>query len=336
MSSQDAKASADPALTHVAQEFVHNRPITSCRFDPTGKFVFGGSQDNQVHRWELATGTKVSFKFHDSWVYGLEFSGDGTQLISGGCDGRLAWWEAAAAEPKPIRTVDAHAGWVRMLHRSRDGKMLISGGNDNLAKIWNIADGSLVATLTGHTKNVYSVLFHEDGKHVLTGDLAGVVKQWEIESGKLVREIDAKVLYSYNGGQQVDFGGVRSMGMSADGKWLACGGLQNASNPLGAVHDPVISLVDWETGKQVKVLTAGDLKGSIWRSLFHANGFLIGAAGGSSGGHLLFWKTDAEKNFHQFQLPNLVRDMDMHPDGIQIATAHYDSRIRISKMIAKA
>jgi hypothetical protein len=66
-----------------------------------------------------------------------------------------------------------------------------------------------------------------------------------------------------------------------------------------------------------------------------ADGSLMGVSGGSSGGNLLFWKPDSEKPFHRFQLPNIARDMDLHPDGLQVATAHHDRHVRITRLAAK-
>src|SRR6478735_5941416 len=106
---------ADPALTHVAKTLAHTSPLLSCRFDPTGRFVFAGGEDNKVVRWELATGTKVELIGHDSWVRGLAFTVNGESLITGGHDGRLIWWAAAAEAPQPLRTIQAHQGWIRAL-----------------------------------------------------------------------------------------------------------------------------------------------------------------------------------------------------------------------------
>ena len=52
--------SADPAKTHVAKDLVHNRPLISCRFDPKGRFVFAGSEDSTILRWDLASGAKAA------------------------------------------------------------------------------------------------------------------------------------------------------------------------------------------------------------------------------------------------------------------------------------
>lgn len=327
---------ADIKLTHVTQQWPHASPMISCRFDPKGRFAFGGAEDNSVQRWDLASGSKTPLAAHDSWVKALAFSADGETLVTGGYDGRLIWWPAAAEKPEPQRKVDAHAGWIRGLSAAADGKLLASGGNDNLVKLWNLADGAPVRSLTGHECHVYSVLFHPNGQFVLSGDLKGKVHQWETATGKLLRTFDAKALHSFNGGQGVDFGGVRGLAISPDGKYLAAGGLFNASNPLGAVHDPVVLLFEWESQKLVQTHIAEGLKGSIWRLLYLPDGTLTGVSGGTSGGTLSFWKPDVNKELHRFQLPSVARDFDLHSDGIQLAVAYFDKHLRLCKMAAKA
>ena len=326
---------ADIKLTHVDKQWPHTSPLLSCRFDPKGRFVFAGAEDNTVQRWDLASGTKNSLAAHDSWVRALAFSADGEALISGGYDGRLIWWPTAADKPEPQRKLDAHAGWVRGLAVGGEGKLLASCGNDRLVKLWNVADGAAIRPFPGHESHVYSVLFHPGGQFLLSGDLKGVVHQFETATAKLVRSFDAKALHSFNGGQGVDFGGVRGLALSPDGKYLAAGGLFNASNPLGAVHDPVVLLFDWESQKLVQTHIAEGLKGSIWRLLYLPDGTLAGVSGGTSGGFLSFWKPDQPKELHRVPLPSLARDFDLHPDGIQLAVAYFDKHLRTCKMAAK-
>lgn len=330
-----APSKTDVKLTHVAGQYNHTSPFISCRYDPTGKFLFATAEDRSIQRWEPAGGKQVGFSGHDSWVRGLAFSNDGKTLITGGYDGRLIWWPADSESPKPIRTVEAHNGWVRYLCVSPDGKTLASSGNDNLVKLWNLADGTKLHEMTGHESHVYSVRFHPVAPAVISGELRGKVNQYESETAKLVRSFDAKKLHTYNGGQQVDFGGVRDIAFSKDGKLLACAGLYKAENPLGAVSEPLVLLFEYESQKLVQSLTTA-IKGVAWRVIFHPDGFLVVASGGGGGGFLLFYKSDQPAEFHKFQMPNTIRDMDLHPDGIQIATAYADNQIRISRMAAKA
>lgn len=329
----------DPKAAHVAQQWAHDRPLVSCRFDPTGQYIFCGSEDAVVERFRVADGSKtLLIGGHTTWVNAFAFSEAGRLTVSGGCDGKLAWWETAAETPTPLRTIAAHGtGWVRSLEADSAGQRIASGGNDKMVRLWNAADGTLLREFAGHEKHVYSVTFDASGKILLSGDLAGVIRQWDPETGAEVRKFDAAALYSYNGGQQVDFGGVRALAVSPDGKWLAAGGLHKASNPLGAVHEPLVLLFSMETFKLERSLIAeGITQGVIWRLKWLSDGSVMGVSGGGNGGFLIFWKPDADKDYHRFQLPNLARDMDLHPDGIQVATAHHDRHVRITRLAAKA
>ena len=133
-------------------------------------------------------------------------------------------------------------------------------------------------------------------------------------------------------------GNVLGAAISPDGKWLAAGGLYKATNPLGAVHEPIVCLFDLASDKPEPVrqqIADGITQGIIWSLRWLSDGTLMGVTGGGTGGLLLFWKPDADKDFHRFQLPSLARDMDLHPDGVQVITAHHDRHVRLIKLAAK-
>jgi len=326
---------AEPKQVHISKEYAHGAPLINCRFDPKGEHVFATAEDRAIIRWTLADGNKAEFKAHDSWVRGLAFSPDGETLVTAGYDDTLMWWPANAKKPTPIRQVKAHAGWIRAIDVSPDGKLLASGGNDRILKLWNLADGKSVREMTGHELDIYSVMFHPDGKHLLAGDLMGHIRQWEIATGKEVRKFEAKDLHTYNGGQRVHYGGVRSLALSPDGKHLIAGGLYKGTNPLGAVNEPLVMRFEWANQKVLKKHISDGVKGVIWRTLFHPEGFLIGASGGSGGGYLLFWETEKDKSFHKFKMPDTTREMDLHPDGMMLATVHWNKKLLLSKLAPK-
>jgi WD40 repeat protein len=77
------------------------------------------------------------------------------------------------------------------------------------------------------------------------------------------------------------------------------------------------------------------VKGVAWAARFHPAGFLVAVSGGTGGGFLWFWKADQTNEFFKFNLKNTGRDLDLHPDGIRLATAHHDGCLRISAMRPK-
>ena len=52
------------------------------------------------------------------------------------------------------RTLTGHESTVSLAVFSPDGKTLVSGGDDELIKLWDVASGKELKTLTGHTGRV--------------------------------------------------------------------------------------------------------------------------------------------------------------------------------------
>lgn len=328
---------ADPAQTHVANTLKHGAPLIGCRFDPQGKYVFAGAQDNKVVRFELATGAKTELVGSESWVRSFAFADGGATLITGGWDGRLMWWPTAAEQPAPTRKIDAHQGWVRAVVVSPDGQTLATCGNDLKVKLWRVADGTLIREMAGHQRHVYNVAFHPDGKNLLSGDLVAKFIHWEVDTGAIKREFAIASLSKYDAGFLADYGGPHSLSFLPDGKRVLASGITNVTNAFAGVGNPIVVEIDWDAGKDaVTHLVKANINGVAWGTVWHPEGFVIAAIGGQAGGHLFFWKPDQKDEFHTLNLGNAARDLALHPDGLQLATAHHDGNVRISRMAPKA
>jgi len=327
----------DPTKTQVALEHKHERPLIACRFDPAGRYVFFGAEDNLVHRFDLAAKTVTPLAAHDSWVRALGCSPSGDRLYSGGYDGRLVWWPAADEKPQPIRVVEAHQGWLRALAVSPDGQQIATCGNDNLVKLFSAADGKLLAQLSGHSSHVYNVVFHPSGETLVSCDLKGVLKEWEVSSGRLKRDLSpAAPLYKYDTSFRADIGGARSMAFRSDGNQLAVGGITNVTNAFAGIGNPAIELLDVAAGKIVRQLEPKEkLNGVAWGVCRHPDGFWIGLTGGGGGGWLYFWKDDAANEFFKLKLASDGRDMALSADKTQVAVAHADKSLRLYALYEK-
>ena len=184
-------------------------------------------------------------------------------------------------------------------------------------------------------RHIYSVEFHPSGNQLITGDLLGKVHVWNVADRKLERTIEATPLYTENKGQQAEYGGVRSLAYHAERKELIAGGTHKATNPFGAVHEPLILRFGWDDGVLRKSHACEGIPGGlVWRVQWLKDGTAVGVSGGSTGGLLLFFNDSQEKEIHRFKLPSLARDMDIHLESNMVATAHFDSHLRISVMNA--
>jgi WD40 repeat protein len=326
----------DPQQMAVVQTWAYPKPLLTCRYAPSGRWLVSSAEDFQLQRWDTTSGEHHSVLGHESWVYALAFTRDSTRLISGGCDWRLVWWDLEGDRPEVIRTIEqAHRGWIRSVDVSPDGELVVSGGDDGRICLWRASDGEPVGQWLAHPgSRVYQVRFLDDQSGLISGDLHGQVHLWGFDChASPLHSWDASQLYATVSGKRGSFGGVRSLVYHAERGEILVGGLHKASNPLGAIHEPcVLRLARSGAEPSQRHVAEGITQGVAWDLGLLADGSVIGVSGGGTGGFLLFWDDSAETTRHQFKLPSLARGMDLAPDKNHVATAHYDRHIRVTRL----
>jgi WD40 repeat protein len=90
-----------------------------------------------------------------------------------------------------IREFPAMPGRVFAVRFSPDGSRIVAGSSDSgkgEVRVYQAADGKLVATLAGQKGPVYALAYRKDGKAVASAGFDGVVRLHDPETGKLIKE----------------------------------------------------------------------------------------------------------------------------------------------------
>ncbi|KAL6072722.1 Lissencephaly-1 [Balamuthia mandrillaris] len=147
---------------------------------------------------------------------------------------------------------------------------VVSGGNNNLLRVWSLATGECMATLTGHHDFVWCLCLQEN--IVCSGSRDATIKVWDVESAQCIKTLQPK-------------GGER---------WIRC--LKFSGNILASgAEDCKVNIWDLRTG-QAEITLAGH-EGLI--SCLQLNDELL-VSGSSRDGSLRFWDIRAVTSSSSF------------------------------------
>jgi len=319
----------DVTKARISQTLEHERPLTCCRFSPCGNFLVAAGQEENVLRWDLATGNKTALVGHRSWVDAIAFRADAKRLFTADFHGTICCWQYDADGPTPIWSrIDAHAGWIRALAVAPDGNLL-SAGNDCVIRLWSAADGKPLREFAGHENYVFSLAAAPDDKTFVSGDLFGKANQWDIATGELLRTFDASILHTRGDDFLADVGGVRSLAFDAAGQLLACGGMTDAKSNAFCPGNPAVLVFDVATGRLTQTLRPSNTSdGPIKGLAFLSDGTLCGHAEHLNGeSSLEFWDPARPQSKHVIKRQSGYC-LDLHPDGLRLAAATFKNNGR--------
>lgn len=127
--------------------------------------------------WELGKPDPKRLAGHTDSIYAIDFSPDGTRLLTGSYDKLLILWNVATGEQ--IATLKHHTGPVYSAQFSPDGKSLVSCGADQTVKLWNAETGERILTLSEATKGVNAAVFHPQGNELAAGGVDRTIRVYE-------------------------------------------------------------------------------------------------------------------------------------------------------------
>jgi WD40 repeat protein len=125
----------------------------------------------------------LQLRGHDSWVYSVAFSPDGSKIISGSNDKTIRVWDASTGIEivPPIR---GHDDSILSVAFSPDGSKIISGSADKTIRLWDASTGvEMLPPLRGHGDFISSVAFSPDGSKIISGSHDKTIRVWDANTG---------------------------------------------------------------------------------------------------------------------------------------------------------
>uniref|UniRef100_A0A8C6UB98 Apoptotic protease-activating factor 1 n=1 Tax=Neogobius melanostomus TaxID=47308 RepID=A0A8C6UB98_9GOBI len=204
--------------------------VQYCQACPTSNLLAIAYSNYGVELWDLESNKKMAdCSGHLSWVQRLQFSPDGSQLLSCSDDQTVRLWEtkkvhtsssvrlkrdsavifsdeemivSAADYCNRLQVHDGRKGQllfqseemssrIRCTCLSRQLSAVAFGQDDGTVQVLEVPSGKLLASLKGHTKTVFHCQFIENGQTLLTSSEDATIRVWSWQSG------DCKVLQGH-------------------------------------------------------------------------------------------------------------------------------------------
>jgi WD40 repeat protein len=107
---------------------------------------------------------------HKAGTVALLFAAGGDQLLSGGADGKVRFWNVK--DGKQMSQLYASIDGITLLSLSKDGKTLATSGTDAIVRLWNLDTAKLTMSIPDRT----AACFSPDGERLAVAMRSGLIE----------------------------------------------------------------------------------------------------------------------------------------------------------------
>ena len=206
-----------------------------------------------------------------------------------------------------VRTLHGNrrGAYDQTLALTQDGKLVAAGGLDRTVKVWDVATGKELYTLTPGVGAPRCMAFTPDGKQLVTACDEGIIRLWDSAAGTTVRHLDLKK-------SAYALSRIWSFAFSPDGTCLAVTPLDSSVAGRDA-----LTLWDVTSGRMLRSFAANGRHQNI---AFTPDGRRL--ASSDDEGHVLLWDRDRDEPRLRLATETRTRQrLAFRLDGRQLAAA---------------
>ncbi|XP_045535718.1 cilia- and flagella-associated protein 52, partial [Papilio machaon] len=165
----------------------HKSPVSAIQVSPNDTEAVSAGTDGSAIIWDLISLSRRQVMYANTLFMCICYEPRGCQLLTGGTDRRVAYWETASGNL--ARELEASkVGAINGLHITKDGELFVTGGNDQMVKLWKYQEGIYTHMGLGHAAAVTCCRFSPDSRYVVSACAAGGLVVWNVPDQYLSKE----------------------------------------------------------------------------------------------------------------------------------------------------
>lgn len=162
----------------------------------------GERQHTQTIKLSSAKKYIQTFNGHTDTVRSVEFSPDGSRIVSTSWDNTVRIWDTETANN--IKILKGKFSVNSASFCSFDGKKIVFASSDNAIRIWDTEIGKCIGKITGHTDSVNSVAFSPNGSQIVSASDDKTIRIWNALTGECIQILKGHSSYTHSAGFSPD------------------------------------------------------------------------------------------------------------------------------------
>ncbi len=190
----------DPSLVerglYKSHGVAHLDLVQSLAFSPDGQTLASGGF-REVKLWHRPSDVRIAdLPASGSAVRSLAVRADGQWVAMGEASGEIKLWDLSTL--KDPKTLAGHSAAVTSVAFLPDSGRLVSGSEDKTARLWNVADGGLIAQVETPAA-ILSLAVIADGAQVASGHADNLIRRWTLPAGEAKEIVAAGEISGHTG-----------------------------------------------------------------------------------------------------------------------------------------